>query len=302
MSAPPKVEYHEDDDFPPLPDIKRARISYDEDDDVYPLCDIGLDCDAPSHAIEFGAPVGDSTCVDGGVGSAPGLSFAGEAPCAGDLSAGLAVEVAPPPQSQHALPAAVAQSSGDGGNFARRSGREGEFEMWFGHRFTKVKRCKAWTGWQVVCSRHTDSRAGASAKCNRARTFRGVRGMDEGDPAFIEESERTLNILRHWVVGECDPSNRAGHMLLSDVDPGDFLDELALETVARLYELGGRPARHADADQAAPDVASDTGPPARVNGDELGGAESGSDSSASDTGSTSSSGTSSGSIESDMVT
>lgn len=30
-------------------------------------------------------------------------------------------------------------------------GREGEWEMWFSHRFTKVKRNKLWTGWQCVC-------------------------------------------------------------------------------------------------------------------------------------------------------
>ena len=71
--------------------------------------------------------------------------------------------------------------------------------LWHDNRFTKIKQQRVWLGWQAVCAAHTLP-GRASDKCNRSRNLRSMAGIDEKSIAFQAESERTITILKHWLV------------------------------------------------------------------------------------------------------
>ena len=99
------------------------------------------------------------------------------------------------------------------GRRAKAAGsKDGEWEDWWGHRFTKIKKSKKWVGWQVTCYRHTNPTLGQSQKCNRSRTFRGVSHVPMGSPEFEEENRKTQLILRNWCVVFLEEDTRGKHM------------------------------------------------------------------------------------------
>ena len=115
----------------------------------------------------------------------------------------------------------------------RDASREGEWFDWWGHRFTKTKKKKVWTGWQMVCLKHTDPEQGQSFKCNRSRGFRNLRALEPEE--FDAENLLTLRILKEWAVanptelGYAD--DREGHMAMPtdwrthDLQPLDDLED-----------------------------------------------------------------------------
>lgn len=253
----PKPQYLYDEEAPAQAK-KRQRVDRDA-----VLLDRGIDDAESICAVEdVGGDVDIGACgADDASCSSASSSLAADGAaqsCMPDAPSQLAAAQAPPlvqPQ-RDVVPIAQAQR-----------GREGEWEMWFSHRFTKVKRNKLWTGWQCVCvcvcGRHTDPAAGQSAKCNRSRTFRGVTGLDHDDPAFLVENDRVLTVLRHWVVSECGPNTKSGHMLVGDVGDDDFMPDDILSTAAMLCMVG-----HRGADVSPDDERRPSPPPQRSSGSE----------------------------------
>lgn len=239
----PKLEYLCDDEGVPVQHPKRQRLKCDQ-----ALFDAVFNDGVQVHALEDGSMDAGASSSDDALCSAGSRSSA-------ERAAGGSAVVAPPGSGAVAEPSPQANHRDDVPIGSARHGRVGEFEMWFGHRFTKVKRNKVWTGWQCVCGRHTDPSKGQSAKCSRARTFRGVAGLDYEDPLFLVENELLLNVLRHWAVAECDPNSKAGHMKAGDASEEDFMSDDILSTTAMLCDFGHSGAGVSNDDDRPPPLA-----------------------------------------------
>ena len=121
------------------------------------------------------------------------------------------------------------------GEKAKRLPKLAEWEDWHSHRLTKVKKKGVWTGWQLICCRHSVKKD----LCTRERTIlKRKKKMDPGSAEFKVASDRVVQKLKHWAVQELQDETKQVHMFdTPDVDDSDLMDHATLETAGYLWHL-----------------------------------------------------------------
>ena len=86
--------------------------------------------------------------------------------------------------------------------------RVGEWEEWWGHRFTKKKAKTLWIGWQVKCAHHT--------ACTRPRALGVDKQLPRDSEEALQASERVQRSLKSWAVQSIDFDHSKDHMGIAD--------------------------------------------------------------------------------------
>ena len=120
--------------------------------------------------------------------------------------------------------------------------------------------------------------------------------MHEDHPEFQRESENTLQVLKMWLVHECEEDTKACHMQVPKDRPPELTPDAELETLAYMFTLDREAAPAAALDRGDAQAAAaneDAEGPAERSSDDRSSSKTGSSKSKSSSSSYSSSGDSS---------